>query len=129
MQRKVSILVGVVVFVGGVICGGVTHGRITSWIAKRVKSVDDPAITNINQQLAVINQQLNVSYAAYSELAKTAQATDVAQATELTILGRVMSDYFGKAKWERMVSKSKEGLIAELKQAQEAQQRAAQNPK
>jgi apolipoprotein N-acyltransferase len=123
-------------FIAGIVLGtmlGVLAYRTgEKWVQKRVVSADAQAalvVTNINQQLAAINQQLNVSYAAYTELAKTAQSIDVAQATELAVLGRVMSDYFGKEKWARMVNKSREGMLSELKQAQEAQQRAAQNPK
>ena len=127
MQKIVLFMIGVVIGIMlGVVIASVALEKRTADAQAAQVATNAPAIVSINQQLAGVNQQLAASYLAYTELAKTAQATDVAQVTELSMLARTLSDYFGKEKWARMVNKSREGLIAELKQAQEAQQ---QKPK
>jgi len=134
MQKIVLFMIGVVIGIMlGVVIASVALEKRTADAQAAQVATNAPAIVSINQQLAGVNQQLAgvnqqlaASYLAYTELAKTAQATDVAQVTELSMLARTLSDYFGKEKWARMVNKSREGLIAELKQAQKAQQ---QKPK
>ena len=123
MQKIVLFMIGVVIGIMlGVVIASVALEKRTADAQAAQVATNAPAIVSINQQLAGVNQQLAASYLAYTELAKTAQATDVAQVTELSMLARTLSDYFGKEKWARMVNKSREGLIAELKQAQKAQQ-------